>query len=200
MVKIRLRRIGTKARPFYRVVVTPSTAARNGRFVETLGTYDPVRKPTHVEINAERALHWLLNGAKPTETTALLLNRIGVLDRFFEQRPAAKKDYSFLDKRTAAMTVQSVIEPAAKKESTPTAQASAPVSEAAPPVAEAVAEPEAVAPEGVAPEEAPAAEPEAAAPEEAPVPEAGPAEETQVPEVEAAADEPAPETAEEKPE
>jgi len=66
MVKIRLRRIGTKGRPFYRMVVAPSTAGRNGRFVETIGTYDPTVKPSHVQINEDRAMHWLLNGAQPT--------------------------------------------------------------------------------------------------------------------------------------
>lgn len=175
MVKIRLRRIGTKARPFYRVVVTPSTAARNGRFVETLGTYDPVRKPTHVEINEERALHWLLSGAQPTETTAFLLNRIGVLDRFFEQRPQAKKDYSFLDKRTAAMTVKSAIEPEAKKEPAAPAPVEAKVEEPA------VAEP---APEVAEPVEA--AEPVA---EAAPEPPAAEAEAEPTPEAEAPVEE-----------
>ncbi len=124
MVKIRLRRIGTKGRPFYRVVVTPSTAARNGRFIENLGTYNPVVKPTHIEINAERALHWLMQGAKPTETTAYLLNRVGVLEKYFEQRPAAKREYGFLDKRTAAMSVASSIDPQTKAaEPVPAAEA-----------------------------------------------------------------------------
>lgn len=123
------------------MVVTPSTAARNGRFVETLGTYDPVRKPAHVEIDEERALHWLLNGAKPTETTAYLLNRIGVLDRFFEQRPGAKKEYSFLDKRTAAMSVKSAIEPEAKKEAPAPEPAAEPVAPEAPAAPEAQAAP-----------------------------------------------------------
>ena len=102
MVKIRLRRIGTKGRPFYRVVVAKSTAARNGAFVETLGTYDPVVKPTLIKINEERALHWLMIGAQPSETTAILLNKVGILPKYFEARPQAKKHYSFLDKRTAA--------------------------------------------------------------------------------------------------
>src|SRR5450631_4515311 len=105
MVKIRLRRIGTKGRPFYRVVVAKSTAGRNGAFVETLGQYDPVVKPTLININAERALYWLHQGAQPTETTAYLLNKVGILPTFFEARPSAKKHYAFLDKRTAAISV-----------------------------------------------------------------------------------------------
>lgn len=153
MVKIRLRRIGTKGRPFYRVVVAKSTAGRNGAFVETIGQYDPVVKPTLININKERALFWLLQGAQPTETTAILLNKIGVLEEFFAQRPASKKDYKFLDKRTAVMSVKSAIEaPAAVAE----APAPAPAPEPAPveePVAEA-APVEVAAPA----EEAPAAE------------------------------------------
>src|ERR1044071_6538466 len=100
MVKIRLRRIGTKGRPFYRVVVAKSTAGRNGAFVETIGTYDPVVKPTLININEERALHWLMSGAQPSETTAILLNKVGILPKYFEARPTAKKQYKFLDKRT----------------------------------------------------------------------------------------------------
>ena len=149
MVKIRLRRIGTKGRPFYRVVVAKSTAGRNGAFVETIGQYDPVVKPTLININKERALFWLLQGAQPTETTAILLNKIGVLEEFFAQRPASKKDYKFLDKRTAVMSVNSAIEaPAAVAE----APAPAPVAAPEPaPVEEPVSE---VAEEAPAAEEA----------------------------------------------
>jgi small subunit ribosomal protein S16 len=160
MVKIRLRRIGTKGRPFYRVVVAKSTAGRNGAFVETIGQYDPVVKPTLININKERALFWLLQGAQPTETTAILLNKIGVLEEFFVQRPGSKKDYKFLDKRTAAMSVKSVIEaPTAVAEAAPAPApiAAAPVVEEAP-VVEAVAEEVAVAEEAPAAEEAPVVE------------------------------------------
>lgn len=110
MVRIRLRRTGSKGNPFYRVVVANSTDGRNGRFIEVLGTYNPIVKPTQVQIDGEKALNWLLKGAQPTETTAILLNRVGVLEKFFEQRPNARRDYSFLDKRTSAMSVKSVME------------------------------------------------------------------------------------------
>jgi small subunit ribosomal protein S16 len=110
MVKIRLRRIGTKARPFYRMVVAESSAGRNGAFVETLGTYDPTRQPKLLEVNEERALHWLYLGAQPSETAAIILNKTGVLAKFFEQRPGQKKNYSFLDKRTAATSVASAVD------------------------------------------------------------------------------------------
>jgi len=127
MVKIRLRRIGAKGRPFYRMVVAPSTAGRNGRFVETIGTYDPTVKPTHVQINEERAMHWLMNGAQATETAARLLNKTGILPRYLDQRPEKKKDYKFLDKRTAAISKQSAVDvPSAG------AAAPAPAAEAAP--------------------------------------------------------------------
>jgi small subunit ribosomal protein S16 len=129
---MRLRRIGTKGRPFYRVVIAPSTAGRNGKFVEILGTYDPIVKPTAIKINEERALHWLMNGAQPTETTAVILNKAGILEKFFEQRPAARKHYSFLDKRTAATSVASVVDQpvAASAEEETVAQEEAPAPEA----------------------------------------------------------------------
>ncbi len=142
MVKIRLRRIGAKGRPFYRVVVAESTSGRNGKFVETIGTYDPIAQPKHVQIDESRALHWLLQGAEPTETTAYLLNKQGILPKFFEQRPTQKKKYSFLDKRTAAVSVKSVVEPVvAERAAAPVAEPPATEPEPAPePASEATAE------------------------------------------------------------
>ncbi|MEI6513119.1 MAG: 30S ribosomal protein S16 [bacterium] len=81
MVKIRLRRMGAKKRPFYRMVVSPSTAPRNGRFVETIGTYDPLTDPSTVKINAERAAYWISTGAQPTDTARWLLEREGILQK-----------------------------------------------------------------------------------------------------------------------
>lgn len=115
MVKIRLKRIGTKGRPFYRVVVAKSTAGRDSAVIETIGTYDPIAQPKVLQVDEERAMHWLLNGAQPTETTAYILNRTGVLPRFLEQRPNQRKVYSYLDKRTApiaASTEAPTAEPA----------------------------------------------------------------------------------------
>ncbi|AIE87398.1 30S ribosomal protein S16 [Fimbriimonas ginsengisoli] len=105
MVKIRLRRMGAKGRPFYRVVVAESSTGRNGAFVETIGTYDPVAQPKLMEVKEDRAIHWLLQGAEPTETAAYILNKVGILPKFLEQRPNQKKKYAFLDKRTAAISV-----------------------------------------------------------------------------------------------
>ena len=110
MVKIRLKRIGTKGRPFYRIVIAHSSRGRDGAFVEKIGTYDPLTKPSTVNCNAERALYWLMQGAQPTETTAYLLKREGILDKYFEQRPNAKKDYKFLDKTTSAISKKTAVD------------------------------------------------------------------------------------------
>ncbi|MEQ1822216.1 MAG: 30S ribosomal protein S16 [Fimbriimonadaceae bacterium] len=175
MVKIRLRRIGTKARPFYRVVVASDKAGRNGRFVEIIGLYNPVTKPKVLKIDEERALYWLRLGAQPSETTAILLNKEGILEKFLAERPAKRKDYKFLDKRTAATSVASVMdtkaaEPKATAEPEP-APVAAPEPEPEAAVEEVVAE--AVVEEPVA-EAAPVVEPvaEEAAAEEAPAEEA----------------------------
>lgn len=119
MVKIRLRRTGSKHRPFYRVVVAKSTAGRDGSFIEVIGTYNPVTKPKLINIKEDRALHWLLSGAQPSETAAIIMNRAGILEKFLEQRPAARKQFKFLDKRTAAMSVQSVVAPVAVEKAEP---------------------------------------------------------------------------------
>jgi small subunit ribosomal protein S16 len=105
--------MGNKGRPFYRMVVAKSEAKRGGAFVESLGYYDPVKRPKVIHINEERALHWLMLGAQPTETTAYLLKKVGVLDRFFEVRPKAKKKFWYLDRTTGLMAVKSAIPVAA---------------------------------------------------------------------------------------
>lgn len=160
--------MGTKARPFYRVVVAQSTAARDGAFVEVIGTYNPLTKLNSVNIKSDRALHWLLEGAQPTETVAYLLKQAGVLDEFFGRRPKAKANFKFLDKRTAATTKKTVVEavavaekPAPKVEVAPVAEAPAPEPEAAPTEAMAEAATEAPAEEAAPAEvaaEAPAEE------------------------------------------
>lgn len=143
MVKIRLARMGNSHRPFYRIVVQKSAAGRNSSAIETLGTYNPLTNPKQIELKGDRALHWLLTGAQPTETVAVILKRQGVLDDFFAQRPNAKRKYSFLDKTTAAMTKESVLEapsdaPAEAPVESPVEEV---VAEAAPePVAEATTE------------------------------------------------------------
>jgi len=80
-VKIRLKRIGAIKRPFYRIVVADSRAPRDGKFIETLGTYNPCVEPSELKIDAERAKHWLGVGAQPTETANALLKREGLVER-----------------------------------------------------------------------------------------------------------------------
>ena len=75
MVKIRLRRVGAKKAPFYRVVVADSHFARDGRFIEEIGTYDPLTEPATNQIDMERAKYWISNGAQPTDTVRGLLKK-----------------------------------------------------------------------------------------------------------------------------
>ncbi len=79
MVKIRLRRMGAKKAPFYRVVVADSRFARDGRFIEEIGYYDPTKEPSVVKIDAEKAKQWLDNGAQPTDTVREILKKATVL-------------------------------------------------------------------------------------------------------------------------
>ena len=78
-VKIRLRRIGAKKAPFYRVVVADSRYPRDGRFIEEIGYYDPTKGPAVVNIDADKAKKWIGNGAQPTDTVKALLKKNGVL-------------------------------------------------------------------------------------------------------------------------
>ena len=82
MVKIRLRRMGAKKRPSYRVVVADARSPRDGAFIVRLGHFDPLTDPETIVIDEEKALHWLSKGAQPTETVARLLTRVGVMDKF----------------------------------------------------------------------------------------------------------------------
>ena len=79
MVKIRLKRMGMKKMPFYRVVVTDSRSPRDGRFIEEIGYYNPVSNPVELKLNGERAKYWLETGAQPTDTVRCLLKKGGVL-------------------------------------------------------------------------------------------------------------------------
>ncbi|HEX3030562.1 MAG TPA: 30S ribosomal protein S16 [Clostridia bacterium] len=78
-VKIRLKRIGAKKNPFYRVVVADSRYPRDGRFIEEIGTYNPLTDPAEVKIDNEKALNWLKNGAQPTDTVKSLLKKSGAI-------------------------------------------------------------------------------------------------------------------------
>ena len=89
MVKIRLKRIGTTKRPFYRVVVADSRSPRDGRFIENIGKYHPLEDPSRIEIDEDRALYWLSHGAQPTEQVRNLLTIEGIWDRFRSSRGEA---------------------------------------------------------------------------------------------------------------
>ena len=79
MVKIRLRRIGAKKAPFYRIVVADSRFARDGRFIEEIGYYDPTKEPSVAKIAADKAKQWLANGAQATDTVRVLLKKENIL-------------------------------------------------------------------------------------------------------------------------
>ena len=79
-VKIRLTRLGDKKSPFYRVVVADSRSPRDGKFIEVLGTYDPLKNPAEVKVDTEKASKWLKNGATPTETAKSVLVKAGVIE------------------------------------------------------------------------------------------------------------------------
>ncbi|WP_043933349.1 30S ribosomal protein S16 [Bacillus sp. EB01] len=81
-VKIRLKRMGAKKSPFYRIVVADSRSPRDGRFIETVGTYNPVTAPAIVDINEELALKWLKDGAKPSDTVRNLFSQAGIMEKF----------------------------------------------------------------------------------------------------------------------
>lgn len=89
-VKIRLKRTGMKKAPSYRVVIAESSSPRDGRIIENIGWYNPRVEPSAININEEKALSWLKNGAQPTESVESLLKRTGILDRFQAEKAAAK--------------------------------------------------------------------------------------------------------------
>lgn len=81
-VKIRLKRMGAKKSPFYRIVVADSRSPRDGRYIEVVGTYNPVTQPAQIQINEEIALKWLQDGAKPSDTVRNLLSQQGIMEKF----------------------------------------------------------------------------------------------------------------------
>jgi small subunit ribosomal protein S16 len=87
VVKIRLKRMGATKRPFYRVVVADSRSPRDGRFIENIGKYHPLEEPSLIQIDEDRALYWLSQGAQPTEQVQNLLKVQGIWERFELTRP-----------------------------------------------------------------------------------------------------------------
>ncbi|WP_101843861.1 30S ribosomal protein S16 [Halobacillus sp. Marseille-P3879] len=85
-VKIRLKRMGSKRNPFYRVVVADSRSPRDGRFIEQIGTYNPVANPVHVDIDADKAMDWMSNGAQPSDTVRNLFSKEGIMKQFHDKK------------------------------------------------------------------------------------------------------------------
>ena len=79
-VKIRLKRMGAKQRPFYRIVVADSRSPRDGRFIEEIGTYNPIVEPAEIKIDKDSAIKWVNNGAQPTDTVRSLFKKTGILE------------------------------------------------------------------------------------------------------------------------
>ena len=180
MVKIRLMRVGKKKQPFYRVVVADARSPRDGRFIENIGRYHPRQHPSLIEIDQERALHWLKNGAQPSDPVRVLLQKTGVWGQFTGEGPTEPVAPPTDEARPSKKAATAAAEEAAA------AEAATPAEPAAP---EATTPAEPAAPEAAtsepAPEEAPPAqeaepEPGADAAQEAP-----PAEQTGTPEAEA---------------
>jgi small subunit ribosomal protein S16 len=187
-VRIRLRRMGRKKKPFYRIIAADQRAPRDGRFIDTLGYYNPLAKPHLIEINEEKALKWLNEGAQPSDTVKSLFSEKGIMHKFSMQKQGkdeafiatemekfdmVKADKSAKAEAAAADKAKKAAEEAKKQqEAEDKARAEAEAAEAA------EAAPEATEETAAAPEETPAAEETAAAPEEAPAAEEAAAEET----------------------
>lgn len=85
-VKLRLKRMGSKKKPFYRIVAADSRSPRDGRFIETVGTYDPTKEPAIMTVNEEVAMKWLRDGAIPTDTVRNIFKQEGILEKFHNER------------------------------------------------------------------------------------------------------------------
>lgn len=92
MIKLRLRRMGAKKRPSYRIVVAESTSPRDGRFIETVGFYDPLTEPATIRLQEDRIRHWLSVGAQPTDTVRSILVRHKIVNRAGKLIPAAASE------------------------------------------------------------------------------------------------------------
>ncbi len=89
-VKLRLKRMGTKGKPYYRIVAADSRSPRDGRFIENVGTYNPLTNPAEVKVEEELALSWLKKGAQPTDTVRSLFSKLGIMKKFHESKKAVK--------------------------------------------------------------------------------------------------------------
>jgi len=85
-VKIRLKRMGSKRNPYYRIMVADSRYTRNGRSIEQIGIYNPIAEPVEVEIDEDKALDWMTKGAKPSDTVRNLFSKQGIMKKYHEQK------------------------------------------------------------------------------------------------------------------
>ncbi len=90
-VKLRLKRMGSKQKPFYRIVAADSRSPRDGRFIETVGTYNPIKGKEVVTVDEEKALSWLSKGAIPTDTVRSILSNQGIMKKYAESKNASKE-------------------------------------------------------------------------------------------------------------
>ncbi len=90
-VKLRLRRMGSKQKPFYRIVAADSRSPRDGRFIEIVGTYNPIKNPAEINIDEEKTINWLNKGAQPTDTVRSLFTQKGIMKKFSESKVKTTK-------------------------------------------------------------------------------------------------------------
>ncbi len=144
--RIRLRRMGSKGRPFYRVVVADQRSPRDGRFIENIGRYHPLNDPSVIEIDQDRALHWLRVGAQPSDQVRNLMQKVGIWDAFVAERPKAAVVSTRPErpaKEKMSKKAQAKAAEAQKASATPAAEPAAPA-----PAAEAPPEPAAESSDG----------------------------------------------------
>ena len=91
MVKIRLKRMGMKKHPFYRIVVADERSPRDGRFIEEIGYYNPMKQPADIKVDNEKAVDWMKKGAQPSDTVRNILSKKGVMKQYHDAKAAAKK-------------------------------------------------------------------------------------------------------------
>ena len=89
-VKLRLKRMGSKQKPFYRIVAADARSPIDGRFIETVGTYNPLKNPTEIKVDEEKALTWLNNGAQPTDTVRSILTESGIMKKYADSKTKKK--------------------------------------------------------------------------------------------------------------
>jgi small subunit ribosomal protein S16 len=128
--RIRLRRMGSNKRPFYRVVVADQRSPRDGRFIEIIGKYHPLSDPSVIEIDEVRALHWLMVGAQPSNQVRNLMSKVGIWDKFVAERPGAAVAATPKDDRPTRAKVSKKAQAKAAEAATATEEAAEPAEEA----------------------------------------------------------------------